>query len=259
MATEQEIQTAVKDILELKITIPLSNETKKLHTRQFIKTNITLPTLRKLASLNRAYDLDTLNTYKASTWNINKIDIKVNNNNNEMTLTLTPYSTDISSEVQALSGFTENSTGKKKIDNDDTELQGSSYLKKVVSTAIKGKKDLLSQAKACHEYFKKKHKYQYYFDFQHGKNFEKTWRDGSLNCGDGAICICHMFNCLGLSPEMRLGHGHYWVVVDIKGKTYYCDQSGLEGHSTTRVLSTSPGDKSVWGGQGNTGKVVSWK
>ena len=267
--TKEKITDSLQSSLQLKVSIPLSEETKKLHCREFVKTKLSVPTLQKLAKLGAKYDPDALNDYAENVWYISKLDVKVSNSKEEMQLTLSPYSDSISREVQDLASFTEQKSSSNKNKNkttssstiNDNELKGDDFLKGIVKKAIGSKKDILSQAKACHEYFKKNHVYNYYYDFKRGgQNFKKTWNTRGLNCGDGAFAIGEMLHCIGLKPEMRLGHNHYWIVVDIDGKTYYCDQSGAEGAHNTRVLSASSGNNSVWGGQGNTGSVrKTWK
>ena len=262
--TKEQISESLHESLQLKISIPLSEKTKKLHCRELVKTKLSLPTLKKLSKLGAKYDPDALNDYAENVWYISKLDVKVSNSTEEMELTLTPYADSISQEVQELAGFKETKSSSNSNNSssvNDKDLKGDDFLKGIVKKAIGSKKDILSQAKACHEYFKKHHTYAYYYDFQRGgQNFKKTWNTKGLNCGDGAFAIGEMLYCLGLKPEMRLGHSHYWIVVEIDGKTYYCDQSGQEGCHNTRVLSTSSGDRSVWGGQGNSGSIrKTWK
>ena len=277
--TKEKISDSLQSSLQLKITIPLSEETKKLHVREFVKTKLSLPTLKKLSKLDTKYDPDALNKYAENVWHISKIDVKVSNSKEEMQLTLTPYTDSIQQEVQDLASFTETKSSSNNNSNNnsgsgstinDNELKGDKFLKDIVKKAIGSKKDIKSQANACFEYFKKNHVYNYYYDFKRGgKNFKKTWNTRGLNCGDGAFAIGEMLHCLGLKPEMRLGFkrapsgesgNHDWIVVEIDGKRYYCDQSGGEGSHNTRVFSTSSGNKSVWGGDGNGGRIVqTWK
>jgi hypothetical protein len=53
-----------------------------------------------------------------------------------------------------------------------------------------------------------------------------------------------MFKCIGLHPMILNGHSHYWIQVEIDGKTYYCDQAGSEGshnmctNGKSRIMST---------------------
>lgn len=254
----QTLSDDVSSLMDLKITIPLSKATKYLHTNDFIKTEISLPTLRKMAKLDKSYNKNDLNNFTNNVWNISKIDIKVSNSKEDITLTLSPYAKSTSDEMKTLLGFkeTKNKTSNTQTNN-NTEITGDAYLKDIVSKAIGSKKDIKSQALACYKYYQDHHVYELTstdVKAQYNRSFKSLWEQKSQSCGPGAATLAKMFKSIGLHGEILNGHNHYWVKVEINGKSYYCDQAGAEGtHNQDktggrRVMSTSKGDHTVWGG-----------
>ena len=150
-----------------------------------------------------------------------------------------------------------NVKGQSKKDN--------AFLKEIVIKALKEKgnpKTPVAQAKALYKYYQKNHVYKRYCCMSSG-GFEKLWKEKGQNCGTGARTLCLMFKCLNLDCTILHGHNHFWVRLKIDGKYYYCDQAGASGsHNVdktgkSRVLSSSTGDHTVWGGA-TGGSVRGW-
>lgn len=176
--------------MKLSITIPLTEQTKKLRCRQFIKTDFTLPTLAKMTKLDKTYHIRELENYRQHIWNIHEIKIDVENE--EMTLELYPYSYNLAQEMKNLAGMTKNETKETQVVKQNDEylgnLRGDKYLQSVVKKIIGSKKTKTAQMKALYNAYNNKHVYAYYYDFQKtGKNFKKGWNTRALNCGSTVL------------------------------------------------------------------------
>lgn len=248
----QTLSDNVSSLIDLKITLPLSKATKYLHTNDFIKTEISLPRLKKMAKLDKSYNKNDLNSFTNNVWNVSKIDIKVSNSKEDITLTLSPYAKSSSSEMKTLLGFKETKNKNSSTQtNNNTEISGDAYLKDIVSKAIGSKKSIKEQAFACYYYYQKNHVYELVetdVKAQYDRSFKSLWEQKRHSCGPGAATLAKMFKALGLHGEILNGHWHYWVRVEIEGTSYYCDQAGDVGAHNTRKISTSKGNGTVWHG-----------
>ena len=255
-----ELTQGIKDIAEVTITIPLSNVTKNIHSRMFIQTNLSLPELQNMKQLGQIFQANAYyfnDKYVKNVWFVKKVKVTVSPTEESMTLTLLPFNDSYESEAQTLASLTEqkSNTQTNKTSNSTSEvtlnkvLSGSEqdYLEQIVKKAIGTKTDKVAQAKAIHEYYRTNHVYAYY-ECMTKSSFKALWNDNSHNCGDGARTLAYMFKCIGLEPYIMNGHNHFWISVEIDGKTYYCDQCGAVGSHGTRHLGTSTGDSTVWGG-----------
>lgn len=117
---------------------------------------------------------------------------------------------------------------------------GSATIDEAVKNAIAGKTSDLEKAKAIDSSFKSHIIYDLYSDCEHS-DLESAWKDGTLNCADGANVLCAMFLAGGLNavivhvpPELTQGYGHYIVKVTIKGQVYYTDNAASSGNHTSR-------------------------
>lgn len=117
---------------------------------------------------------------------------------------------------------------------------GSATIDEAVKSAIAGKTDALSKAKAIDAAFKNHIIYDLYYNCEHS-DLDAAWKDGTLNCADGANVLCAMFIAGGLNatilhipPELTQGYGHYIVKVTINGQVYYTDNAASSGSHTSR-------------------------
>lgn len=271
-----ELTSGIEDIAEVTITIPLSNITKKLHTRMFIKTKLSLPELQNMKELGQIFKANAYyynDKYVKNVWFIKKIKINVSNSKEEMTLTLLPFNDSYESEANTLSGLTQqknktsSSTSTASSTSDVTLskiLSGDEqeYLEDIVKKAIGTKTDKEAQALAIYKYYQDNHVYQLYCCMT-SSSFKTLWNKRGHNCGDGARTLAYMFKCIGLEPHIMNGHHHFWIQVEINGKTYYCDQAGAEGthnmctNGKSRVMSTGTGHCVVYGGA-TGGSMYDW-
>ena len=131
------------------------------------------------------------------------------------------------------------STGSS--DSANGESTGSATIDEAVENAIKGITDPLAKAKAIDKAFKSHIIYNLYWDCDYPNDLDAAWKDGTLNCADGANILCAMFLKAGLSAviihvpeEYSEGYGHYIVKVTINGKDYFTDNAAISGSHTSR-------------------------
>lgn len=272
----KEIVKSIRDLISLKITLPLGNPNLKLvHTNQFLFTELPndvfeLANMETISTaMNSIYS--RFGGYQVNRWYIEGVTITNNGGNATMDLDLNPYATDLEKYKENLQGLdqayvdaskqgvttsatkTTNEVASTSIKFSKVSGQSASdqaYIESVVTTALKNAgnpKDDLKRAKAIHEHYKKNHVYKRYCCMSSG-GFKSLWNEKSQNCGTGARTLCLMFKSIGLDCTIFNGHNHFWVRLTINGKYYYCDQSGSSGSSTTRVLGAGGGNGNVWKG-----------
>ena len=268
------------DLVDFKITVPLTTRTKNIHTNSFIY----FEPLDFMDEMDNIYNGMTNTSgvgpsstrfvpYRKGYWYVKGVRI-VYGTDKTMELTLAPMPTVFEVEKITNNRTTSGSTGKTSSKTSSTSSakirtpswlskSDKDFIRKIIIKAIGTKKDILAQANACISYFNSKHVYSFYNDFDHGMKFRSTWNDRGLNCGDGALLMCYLLYCLGLDPKMKLGsageigenYGHYWGVVKIKGKTYYFDHANCTGCKGRAKLRTSGTD---YGHRPRGGSYVSW-
>ena len=240
----QELTKGIADIAEVTLTIPLSNVTKNLHTRMFIQTQLSLPELQNMKQLGQIFKANAYyynNKYVKNVWFIKKTRVSVSPTEKSMTLTLVPFNDSYESEANTLSGLSEQKNKTKSSGSSssvsDVKLQkvakgaDQTFLEEIVKKAIGSKTDLLAQAKACYKYYQDHHVYKYdstTVEDDYKRGFKSLWNQTGQSCGPGAATLFYMFKCIGLHPMIMNGHVHYWIQVEIDGKTYYCDQAEAE-------------------------------
>ena len=252
-----ELTNGITDLAEVTITIPLSNVTKKLHARMFIQTKLSLPELQNMKKLGQIFKTNAYfynDKYVKNVWFIKKTKVTVTPTDKSMTLTLLPFNDSYESEASTLAGLTENNTQESTA---TVQIKGDSFLQDIVKKAIGTKTDIEDMAIACYKYYQNHHVYELTSTdvvAQYNRGFKSLWNQYKQSCGPGAATLYYMFKAIGLDPKIMNGHYHYWIQVEINGKTYYCDQAGAEGtHNvdktgSNRVMSTSTGDHTVYGG-----------
>jgi hypothetical protein len=270
-----ELTKGLTDLAEVTITIPLSSVTKNIHTRMFIQTKLSLPELQNMKQLGEIFMANSYyynDKYVKNVWFVKKTKISVSPTEKSMTLTLSPFNDSYEQEANSLKSLTEQkSKGKSNTTTSTTSdvslskvLSGAeqTYLEEIVKKAIGTKTDKEAQAKAIYKYYQDNHVYSLYCCMT-SSSFKTLWNKREHNCGDGARTLAYMFKCIGLEPKIMNGHNHFWIQVEINGKTYYCDQAGAGGSHNrdktgkSRIMSTSTGDHTVFGGA-TGGSSYSW-
>ena len=259
---KQELTKGIADIAEVTITIPLSKITKNIHTRMFIKTKFSTPELQNMGQLGQIFKANAYfynSQYVKNVWFVKKTKVSVTNTDESMTLTLSPFNDSYESEANTLKGLTEQKSKTKTSNGDNgknsiTNVQVCSddaFLKEIVQKAIGTKTDPVDMAYALYDYYNENHVYSWdstAVEDDYARGFRSLWEQHGQSCGPGAACLFYMFKCVGLHPKIMNGHEHYWIMMDIDGKTYYCDHAGGEGAQNTRRIGTSTGNDTVWEG-----------
>ncbi len=253
-----ELTNGLTDLAEVTITIPLNKVTKKLHTRMFIKTKLSLPQLQNMKQLGQIFKANAYfynNQYVKNIWFVKKTKISVSPKEESMTLTLTPFNDSFEAEANTLKQLTEQKNKTSSTSSSSTPTRTSDvklstkdpFLEDIVKKAIGTKTDKLAMAKACYKYYQDHHVYKWdstTVEDDYKRGFKSLWNQRGQSCGPGAACLYYMFNAIGLNPKIMNGHDHYWIQVEIDGKTYYCDQAGGDGthnmctNGKSRIMST---------------------
>ena len=142
--------------------------------------------------------------------------------------------TGLNDDVIDFSNVTSESTSD---DSTSAKSTGAASIDEAVKKAIKGIKDDLEKAKAIDAAFKDYIIYEYYWDCEYAGDLEAAWKDGWLNCADGANVLCAMFLAAGIDAVIvhtGAGGGHYIVRVNVAGSTYYTDNAANTGNHTSR-------------------------
>ena len=268
-----ELTNGLTGLAEVTITIPLNDVTKKLHSRMFVQTKLSLPELQNMKQLGEIFKANAYfynNQYVKNVWFVKKTKISVSPKEESMTLTLTPFNDSFEAEANTLKQLTEQKNKTKTTGGStassvsDVKLSTKDpFLEDIVKKAIGTKTDKLAMAKACYKYYQDHHVYKYdstTVEDDYKRGFKSLWNQTGQSCGPGAACLYYMFNAIGLDPKIMNGHSHYWIQVEIDGKTYYCDQAGGDGthnmctNGKRRIMSTcSTCHCTVFGGaQGGT-------
>ena len=261
-----ELTNGITEVAEVTITIPLSAITKRIHARMFIQTKLSLPELQNMKQLGQIFKQNAYYynaSYVKNVWFVKKTKVSVSPSEKSMTLTLLPFNDTYESEASTLSGLTEqtNTTTKTEKTTETTlnkVLSGDeqTFLENIVKKAIGTKTGKLEQALAIYKYYQDNHVYSFYACMT-SKSFKTLWNKTRQNCGDGARTLAYMFKSIGLEPYIMNGHNHFWIQVEIEGKTYYCDQAGEIGAHNWRHMGTGTGNDVVWQGA-NGGSRHDW-
>ena len=258
---QQELTKGIAEVAEVTLTVPLSKITKKIHPRMFIKTKLSLPQLQNMKQLGQIFKANAYyynSQYVKNVWFVKKTKISVTPTDASMTLTLSPFNDSYEAEANTLAGLTEqkNKTKSSTNNTDNTVsnvkvCDNDPYLKDIVQKAIGTKTDPVDMAYAIYDYYNNNHVYSYdstAVEDDYARGFKSLWEQHGQSCGPGAATLFYMFKCVGLSPKIMNGHEHYWIMMDINGKTYYCDHAGAEGAQNTRRIGTSTGNDTVFEG-----------
>ena len=259
---KKEITKSIRDLLTFNITVPLGNPNYKLiHTNKFLTTKLPEDFIlenfgiigKKLNSADTRYS-----GYRLNNWYVETQTITNDGTNGKIEFGLNPFASSITSYQTAYEDFvkafsdaisknnTSNNTtsGKSKSTSKST---GSKTINSVVDKAIKGKSKPMDKAKAVDKAFKNHIIYSFYSNANKTKgkktNFESAWKNGKLNCADGANILCAMYIYAGFTAVIihvpkggASKYGHYIVRVSVNGKYYYTDNAASSGKHTSRAF-----------------------
>lgn len=253
-AAKQKITEKLRDMLTVKVTIPLGDpKLKEIHTNSFIW----IPLLDYMDVANYEVILKYLFTGSAARNNMTYIRDRwyvesVNTTNDasgkfQMELTLNPIAT-LNSAVDG-NKYAKNATDWEKAFTDAlgstantastsgnavASTSGNSTLKGGQGTTIDNKvkeicgseTDSLKKAKLIDRWLNKNVSYSRYCCGKYGKDATKAYNNRShLNCGDTALLTTAMMRSAGLDADVVWAPGHFWTRIKIGGKSYYSDQT----------------------------------
>ena len=254
-----EIDKSIRDMLSLKMTLPLGNPALKLvHTNQFLWC----PLPDEFDVENFEYIANELSgretrygKYEKGRWYIEGVTINNDGSKFTMELELNPFASSTKEYSDKRNAFAKayqdalNSQNSESGSGGDVKSTGNSTLKGGQGTVIDNLvKDIcgnitdeLQRCKAIHEWLKKNVRYGDYECCKYCTP-EKAYNNRShINCADTAVLTCSMMLSAGLNAYIvhrTYNGGHFWTIIEIGGKKYASDQTG-DGSEFNTVWSRS--------------------
>jgi len=259
-AATEAIQKSVRDLLTLKLTLPLGNPAlKKVHTNQFLWLDLGDEFhLENMAVISKA-----LNSMSSSRWSgyeknryyIENTTIKNDGKSVTMDLDLNPFASSVTkyrdeklSFIKAYKDATSNDNKEESnSSSSNSGLKGGegTRIDNLVKEIVGNETDQLRKAIKIHEWLQRNVQYSYY-ECTHYDTPEKCLDNKShLNCADTARLTASMMRSAGLNcyvVHRTYNGGHFWTVIEIDGKKYASDQTGSGSEWNT-----------VWASSGRTG------
>ena len=255
-AAKNEIVESIRDLLSLKVTLPLGNpDLKNVHTNQFCQTELPKEFLLEnfgiiAKALNSTYNRNV--GYTVNKWYIESRTITNDGNKFTMDLELNPFASTliqysdnkdsyVKAYTDALNQQNQNNTTNTTVPSatGNTTIKGGEG--KVIDDLAKkivGKEtDALKKAKLIHEWLIKNVTYKLYSCSKY-KSAESAYNNRShLNCADTARLTRALMSSAGLDAQVvhyyHPSKGHFWTMITINGKKYFSDAT-----SKTRKFNT---------------------
>lgn len=263
------ISESVRDLLSLKITLPLGNPLlKRLHTNMFLFTELpeefVLENFSTIAEvLNSNYNRFV--GYSLNRWYIEGVTINNDGSNFNMELDVNPFPSSVRKYREGRLKLEDDyksaieSKNKNNSRNATTSSSKNHTLKggegktidNLVRRIVKKETDELKKAKLIHEWLKKNVRYGSYVCSRYN-SAEKCYKNRRhLNCADTSRLTASMMRSAGLNcyvvHRTRKG-GHFWTIIVIDGKKYASDQTG-NGSAWNTVWTSSGRVKASNGGK----------
>lgn len=243
-SAREEIQKSIRDMLSLKMTIPLGNPNMKMvHTNQFLWCNaLDMFPLRNMEIISKALNSTyaRYSGYEKDRWYIEGTTIDNNGTDFTMDLELNPFASDYRAYRDARNEFlkaytdaqesnSEGSTTTKSTSNRTLRGGQGEVIDKLVREIVGNETDDLKKCKLIHEWLRNNVRYAYY-ECSKYKTPENCYNNRKhLNCADTATLTCAMMLSAGLNAYIvhrTYNGGHFWVIIEIAGKKYASDQTG---------------------------------
>jgi len=242
----KEIVKSIRDLVSLKVTLPLGNPNLKLvHTNQFLW--LSLPDDFKLANFNEIAKAmnNSYNRwvpYEEGRWYIEAVTINNDGDNMKMELELNPFPSAIIDYKEGLGSLVKayedmvnnqnqssnNTTNVASVPSENTGVRGGQgkTIDNLVKKIIGNETRPYHKAKLIHEWLKKNRGYSFYYNSKYDTPenvYNHRWH---INCADTSILTRAMMDSAGLDAWIVHGngtYGHYWTQIKINGKTYNSD------------------------------------
>lgn len=243
------LSDSIRDLLTLKITLPLGNPLlKNLHTNMFLYTELpdefVLENFSTIAEvLNSTYNRYV--GYSLNRWYIETVTITNDGSKFDAELELNPFpssirqyrenrmklESDYNSASQSSSNKTSSKSKTTNKSNKNTTLKGGEgkTIDNLVKKIIGDETNELKKAKLIHEWLRKNVRYSEYECTKYNTP-EKCYKNRRhLNCADTARLTASMMRSAGLKcyiVHRTTNGGHFWTIIEINGKKYASDQTG---------------------------------
>lgn len=247
----EQIINSIRDLVTLKITLPLGNPNfKLLHTNQFLWTELPEDVfeLANMDSISKALNgsYSRYSGYVLNRWYIEAITIKNNSSDGgTIELELNPFATDFndyqseyrkySSDYSSMissannnSSNKTNSTSVKSVTTTNKTLAGGegktidNLARKIVGNIT----DDLEKSKAVHNWALKNLKYSSYKNCKFCTPNKCYSNRTKLNCADTSILVASILRSAGVDCYIVHSPNHYYVVLSHNGKLYCTDPVG---------------------------------
>lgn len=244
-AAKDPVIESIRDLLSLKITLPLGNPDLKLvHTNQFCQTELpdefVLDNFGVIAkALNSTYNRNV--GYTVNKWYIEGRTVTNDGDKFTMELELNPFASTLNKYSENrdnyLKAYTDALEKQEKADEKNKNVpsvSGNTTLKGGEGTAIDnqvknivGKEtDPLKKAKLIHEWLRKNLTYSGYSCSRHS-SAASCLKSKHLNCADTSRLTRAMMSSAGLDAKVvhhyHPSQGHFWTMITINGKNYFSD------------------------------------
>ena len=238
-AAKEKIVESVRDLLSLKVTLPLGNPDLKLvHTNQFCKTELPeefmLENFSILAkALNSTYSRNV--GYSVNKWYIEGRTVTNDGEKFTMDLDLNPFASALLSYRDNKDNYAKSFTDavkqaeKKEAKEAKSSTGGEGkVIDDLVKKIINNEKNELKKAKLIHSWLIKNVSYKYYSCSKY-KTAESCYKNRKhLNCADTARLTRSMMSSAGLDAYVVHAPGHFWCVVKINKKEYASDATSKQ-------------------------------
>ena len=240
----EEMFKSVRDLLTVKVTLPLGNPNFKLiHTNSFIwldlsnyinLENFDIIAEEMKSTFSRWVD------YEKNRWYVEAVTINedIGSNKGTMDLELNPFPStlrDYSKERMTFINEYQNAISKTNNGNSSPVSTGSNvtggegeFIDNIVKNICGNIADPLERAKAVHNHIKSKQHYSRY-SCSNYSSAEQCYKNIThLNCADMSRLTRAMMASAGLTcyvVQNTNGVGHFWVVIEINGKKYASDNA----------------------------------
>jgi hypothetical protein len=246
-AAKDPVIESIRDLLSLKITLPLGNPDLKLvHTNQFCQTELpdefVLDNFGVIAkALNSTYNRNV--GYTVNKWYIEGRTVTNDGDKFTMELELNPFASTLNKYSENRNNYLKAYTDalekqekaeEKEKKNNVPSVTGNTSFKGGEGTAIDnqvkkiiGKEtDPLRKAKLIHEWLRKNLTYSSY-ECSHHSSAASCLKSKHLNCADTSRLTRAMMSSAGLDAKVVHHYhptkGHFWTMITINGKKYFSD------------------------------------
>lgn len=264
-SAKEQIVKSVRDLLSLKITLPLGNENLKLvHTNQFLFTELPteyfeLANMEALATaLNSSYS--RYSGYQVNRWYIEGVTINNDNGKATMDLDLNPFASDVLNYRDAKNDYTQSfvdtflnnttSSSSSKTAVKSTTVKNNlaggegKYIDNLVKQVVGKETDDLKKAKKIHNYLMGYLQYKGYKNSRHS-TAEACHKAKYLNCADTSRLTASMFRSAGIKCYVVHSTCHYYTVMEYNGKLYCSDATSKQRKFNTYWKASSCGNGST--------------